>query len=80
MDDAYSIDFSDHEQVKTHLWHEFPQGVCWTPDRIDVNGRKGRRVVCVFAQDKFHYRIYDLDGSNEVEEMQDGEDDNMMQG
>lgn len=77
---AYSIDFSDPKQVEAHLWIEFPPGVGWAPNRIDVNGRKGRRVVCVFAEDKFHYRIYDLDGSVEIEEAEDAERDTVMRG
>ena len=59
---------------------EFPAGVSWAPERIEVNGRKGRRVVCVFAQDRFHYRVYDLDGAAEVEteEREDPERDTIM--
>lgn len=77
---AYSTDFTDPEQADTHLWLRLPTGIGWRPDRLEVNGRKGRRVVCVFAEDKFHYRIFDLDGTDEPAEDADanGEDDTVM--
>lgn len=28
---------------------------------MDINGRQGKRAICVLAQDALHYRIYDLD-------------------
>lgn len=50
------------DDLSTHpIRHTFPKGLSWTPERLEVNGRKGRRVVCVVAQDKIHYRIFDLD-------------------
>ena len=30
-----------------------------------VNGKTGRRAICVLAQDGFHYRIYDLDAGTD---------------
>lgn len=30
-------------------------------ERIEVNGRKGRRVVCVVTQDHLRYRVFDLE-------------------
>jgi hypothetical protein len=63
-----SISFSIPDQAAQYAWLEFPRGDSWAPERIEVNGRKGRRVVCVFARDRLHYRIYDLDGSAEVED------------
>lgn len=81
LDGACSIDFSDPEEAGPYVWLEFPTGVSWAPERLEVNGRKGRRAVCVFAQDRFHYRVYDLDGSSEIEEeaeRKDGESDTIM--
>jgi anaphase-promoting complex subunit 4 len=61
-----------------HTRHTFPQDASWAPERIEINGRKGRRVVCVIAQDKIHYRIFDLDtpidGDNMDNEATDGMD------
>ena len=70
-DDYSSIDLSGPDVASAYTWHEFPEGVSWAPERMEVNGRKGRRVICVLAQDKFHYRIYDLDGSPGGEEPQE---------
>lgn len=73
------MDLSNAEQCRTCTWHEFPTGVSWTPERIEVNGRKGRRAICVLAQDRFHYRIFDLDspsGGDATEETAtEGSDD-----
>lgn len=45
-------------------------------ERLEVNGRKGRRVVCCVAQDKMRYRIFDLDGGEEGgEEEEEGEEE-----
>ena len=33
----------------------------FTPLRLVVNGRKGRRVVVVVGSDRKHYRVLDLD-------------------
>lgn len=73
-DDHSSIDLSCPDVANAYTWHEFPEGVSWAPERMEANGRKGRRVICVLAQDKFHYRVYDLDssgGSSGGEETQD---------
>ena len=55
------LGFSVSDFAKSKPWLKFGGGVSWTPKRLEVNGRKGRRVVCVFAEDRFHYRVYDLD-------------------
>lgn len=65
------IDLSDAGQCRACTWHEFPAGVSWAPGRLEVNGRKGRRVICVLAKDNFHYRIYDLDNPSNAEEAED---------
>ncbi|KAK3168298.1 hypothetical protein OEA41_004745 [Lepraria neglecta] len=74
-----SIDLSDPEDLNACTWQEFPAGVSWTPERLEVNGRKGRRVICVLAQDRFHYRVYDLDTSSETQNTRtEGSDDVML--
>ena len=51
-------------------------GPTWTPERIEINGRKGRRAVCVLAQDRLRYRVYDLDSLTPAEGTPSaGEDD-----
>lgn len=60
---ALTFDPFDDGLNGDHLQHTFPAGANWTPERICINGRKGRRAVCVLAQDHLHYRIFDLDSS-----------------
>lgn len=46
------------------------------PKKLEINGRKGRRVVCVLDQDGMRYDIFDIDnvmGQGETEE--DGHED-----
>ena len=54
--------------VNHHVRHTFPHGLEWAPEKIEINGRKGRRIVCVLAKDKINYRIYDIDSANEQDE------------
>lgn len=62
-DDHSGLDLSDPAVANACTWRELPEGVSWTPERMEVNGRKGRRAICVLARDGFHYRVYDLDSS-----------------
>ena len=45
------------------------------PEKLEVNGRKGRRVACVLGRDRSHYRVFDLDGGGDVGEDGDEEDE-----
>lgn len=63
-DDHFSIDLSAPDMASAYTWLEFPEGAFWTPERMEINGRKNRRVICVLAQDRVHYRVYDLDSSS----------------
>jgi anaphase-promoting complex subunit 4 len=45
----------------------------FTPLRLIVNGRKGRRVVVVLGSDRKHYRVLDLDFSEKIK--REGEED-----
>lgn len=45
------------------LRHSFPKDPAWSPERMEINGRHERRVVCVLAQDALRYRVYDLDST-----------------
>lgn len=71
IDNHPIIDFSDPDVASAYTWQIFSEGVSWTPDKLEVNGRKGRRAICVLAQDGFHYRVYDLDSSSGSEEVRD---------
>ncbi|KAI9783357.1 MAG: hypothetical protein M1839_003891 [Geoglossum umbratile] len=60
--------------------HLFPAtDTGFVPEKLEVNGRKGRRVVCVLGRDRFHYRVFDLDGradgGEEGEEEEEEEDE-----
>ena len=57
------VDLSDTKTCKACTWLKFPVGISWAPERLEVNGRKGKRVICVLAQDRLRYRVYDLDNS-----------------
>lgn len=71
------------EQLAHHTRQTFPPGVSWAPERMDINGRKGRRVMCIVAQDKKRYRMYDVDSNPDVEDPEDGRgdvsDENMLE-
>jgi anaphase-promoting complex subunit 4 len=44
------------------------------PIYVDVNGRKGRRAVCVLYGDAMRYEVLDLDAAIDEEEVdEDGE-------
>lgn len=44
------------------------------PVRLDVNGRKGRRAVCVLYGDAMRYDVLDLDAAMVNEEDEEGEE------
>jgi len=56
----------------------------FTPSQLTVNGRKGRRVGCVVAEDRVTYLVFDLDqeeydeGEEEGEEEGEGEEGGMV--
>ena len=80
-DDHSSIHLPGPDIASEYTWLEFPEGVSWTPERIEVNGRKGRRAICVLAQDRFHYRVYDLDiplGGDEIRDVGTDDSDAIM--
>ncbi|KAI9766935.1 MAG: hypothetical protein M1840_006232 [Geoglossum simile] len=56
--------------IGTYSRHHFPATETgFVPERLEVNGRKGRRVVCVLGRDRLHYRVFDLDGGGDVGEV-----------
>ncbi|KAJ8116671.1 hypothetical protein OPT61_g1956 [Boeremia exigua] len=73
--------------LQQYTIHVFEREGRFTPARLVVNGRKGRRVVVVLAKDGKHYRVLDMDypsqredeeGESEVEVGEDG--DTVMSG
>ncbi|KAL1650708.1 hypothetical protein SLS58_000826 [Diplodia intermedia] len=60
--------------------HVFPSSERFTPAKIDINGRKDRRVVCVLGNDLKHYKVYDLDYDIEKEGEGDTTVDTIMSG
>ena len=49
------------------LQYTFPAGPTWTPESLEINGRKGRRAVCVLAEDRLRYRVFDLDSFSSLD-------------
>lgn len=62
---ALNLDISDEKLLNQLLQHTFPEGRAWTPERIEINGRKARRSICVVAKDMVTYRVLDLDSLHE---------------
>lgn len=62
---ALNLDISNKELLNQLLQHTFPEGPAWTPERLEINGRKSRRGVCVVAKDMVTYRVLDLDSRHE---------------
>ncbi|KAF2797145.1 hypothetical protein K505DRAFT_270052 [Melanomma pulvis-pyrius CBS 109.77] len=70
-----------HDAIQTYTRHVFERR--FTPLKMVVNGRVGRRVVVVLGSDRKHYRVLDLDfkarrttreGDREEERSDDSED------
>jgi anaphase-promoting complex subunit 4 len=56
--------------------HTFaPSGPKSHPVHIDVNGRQGRRAICVLYGDAMRYEVLDLDAELEEEEYDEEEDE-----
>ena len=55
------MDLSRTDTMKRYIQHTFHSGPSSAPESIEVNGRKGRRAICVVTEDRTHYRIFDLD-------------------
>lgn len=59
------------EILSKHTRHVFEGR--FTPLRLVVNGRRGRRVVVVLGSGRKHYRVLDLDFSEKRGEGEEGE-------
>ncbi|KAI4248912.1 MAG: hypothetical protein L6R40_000924 [Gallowayella cf. fulva] len=74
--EACGIDLTKPNEVSLHAVHQFPAGKMWTPQKLEINGRKGRRMVCVLAEDRHHYRQFDLDSLATSHDKTAGDDEN----
>ncbi|PWY90049.1 anaphase-promoting complex component Cut20/Apc4 [Aspergillus heteromorphus CBS 117.55] len=74
---ATSVDLSSPDSPYTDLIkHSFPSDKGKArPIRIDVNGRRGRRAICVVYGDAMRYEVLDLDAELEEEEEEEQEDE-----
>lgn len=70
---ALNLDISNKELLNQLLQHTFPEGPAWTPERLEINGRKSRRGICVVAKDMVTYRVLDLDSRHENMDESEGE-------
>ncbi|PGH15908.1 hypothetical protein AJ79_02075 [Helicocarpus griseus UAMH5409] len=71
----------DPEQHAEFVRHIFPQQRGdMEPVELQVNGRKGRRVVCVMYADGKRYSVFDLDSSGGGGEEEEGEEMEEMGG
>ncbi|KAL9011267.1 MAG: hypothetical protein Q9173_003875 [Seirophora scorigena] len=59
--ETHSIDLRNPKEVAARTIHRFPAGKAWAPQRMEINGRKGRRILCLLAEDNLHYRQYAID-------------------
>jgi hypothetical protein len=58
--DSWAIDGSRKDWITRHTFdHNVPAQE--RPAKLEVNGRKGRRVVCVLDEQRTRYTIFDLD-------------------
>ncbi|KAL8943883.1 MAG: hypothetical protein Q9216_000777 [Gyalolechia sp. 2 TL-2023] len=55
------IDLTDPNDVTIHTMHRFPTGKMWIPQRLETNGQRGMRTICVVAEDRVHVRQFDID-------------------
>ncbi|KAF2756810.1 hypothetical protein EJ05DRAFT_418513, partial [Pseudovirgaria hyperparasitica] len=56
-----ALDISQSDVFARYTIHTFVPTDRFVPLRLEVNGRKHRRVACVVGEDLKHYKVYDLD-------------------
>jgi anaphase-promoting complex subunit 4 len=47
------------------------------PSQLTVNGRSGRRVGCIIAEDQMRYKVFDIDLEDEDEEEEEVGEESM---
>ncbi|EEQ89710.2 hypothetical protein RJZ56_004714 [Blastomyces dermatitidis] len=74
------LDIANPEQHAEFVRHTFLQQEGMEPAEMQVNGRKGRRAVCVLYADGLRYTVFDIDSSEgREEEEEDGDGDGEME-
>ncbi|OJD22627.1 hypothetical protein ACJ73_06023 [Blastomyces percursus] len=73
------LDLANPEHHAEFVRHTFIQQEGMEPVELQVNGRKGRRVVCVLYADGLRYTVFDIDSSEGGEEEEDGDGDGEME-
>ncbi|KAI9802111.1 MAG: hypothetical protein M1833_002032 [Piccolia ochrophora] len=68
-DSVKPTSFSNEDLCSSYSCHTFSES--FRPASLEINGRKGRRVLCVLGEDHLHYKVFDLDS------VQVGEDHEM---
>ncbi|KAG5288861.1 anaphase-promoting complex component Cut20/Apc4 [Histoplasma capsulatum G186AR] len=71
------LHLANGEQDAELVRHTFPQQEGMEPVELEVNGRKGRRVVCVLYADGLRYSVFDMDSSGVAEEEEEAGDGEM---
>jgi anaphase-promoting complex subunit 4 len=65
-----------NEMIQLYTRHVFEGR--FTPLKLVVNGRKGRRVIVVLGSDRKHYRVLDMDfrkGGGRIQDEGEGEEE-----
>lgn len=71
-----TLDLSPESPHADILVHQFAShGPKARPIHVDVNGRKGRRAVCVLYGDSMRYEVLDLDAAMEEDEGEDEDEE-----
>ncbi|EEH15946.1 hypothetical protein PABG_06033 [Paracoccidioides brasiliensis Pb03] len=64
-DDITHLYLADPQQHADFVKHTFTGQGNMEPVEFQVNGRKGRRVVCVLYADRLRYSVFDMDSSED---------------
>ena len=56
-----TCDFSNPQVLQRFQRHAFPMKAAWAPSTLELNGREGRRAICIFSKDRSHFRVFGLD-------------------
>ncbi|KAK8233790.1 anaphase-promoting complex, cyclosome, subunit 4-domain-containing protein [Phyllosticta capitalensis] len=59
--DSWRLEAVGADDWRGYVKHVFPAGDHFVPLRLEVNGRKDRRIICILGEDLRHYKIFDLD-------------------
>ena len=73
FDSATTQKLSSAELNGRYGCHHFA-GDTFRASTLEVNGRKGRRVVCVVSEDGLQFKTYDLDSGAGDDDQDDGQD------